>query len=195
MRKAIRAVIIHGAYGTPQENWFPWLFGQLKDQGLDAYLPQFPTPEGQTLDAWRAIFAERVGQLDESTILIGHSLGAGFILNLLEEAQVPVLGCFLVSGFVGLLGLPEFDAVNASFVEREFDWQRIKRNAGHVHVYNGDNDPYVPLSRGADIATHLGVTLQVIKGGGHINASAGYTTFNKLLNDILKLLRASSLAR
>jgi serine hydrolase len=195
MKRAIRAVIIHGTFGAPQENWFPWLLGELKAQGLEAYLPCFPTPEGQTLDAWRGIFAERVGKLDESTILIGHSLGAGFILNLLEEAQSPVLGCFLVSGFIGLLGLPEFDALNASFVEREFDWQRIKRNAGHVRVYNGDNDPYVPLSRGADIATHLGVNLQVIKGGGHINASAGYTTFPKLSDDILELVRMASIAR
>ncbi len=194
MKKTIRAVMIHGAYGSPQENWFPWLLAELKSQGLDAYLPGFPTPEGQTLDAWRDVFVERVGRLDDSTILIGHSLGVGFILNLLEEAESPVLGCFLVSAFVGLLGLPEFDAVNASFVDRKFDWQRIKRNAGHVRVYNGDNDPYVPLSRGADIATHLGVNLQVIKGGGHINASAGYTTFPRLLGDVLDLVRRPSIA-
>src|SRR4051794_39170663 len=126
MKKPIRAVVVHGAYGSPQENWFPWLVGELKGQGLDTYLPTFPTPDGQTLDAWKAVFAERVGHLDESTILIGHSLGVGFILNLLENARTPVLGTFLVSAFVGLLGLPDFDSINASFIDREFDWRRIK---------------------------------------------------------------------
>lgn len=189
MAKPIRVVIIHGAYGGPNENWFPWLLGELKAQGLEAFLPGFPTPEGQTLKAWRGLFKERVGELDSSTILVGHSLGVGFILNLLEESSFPILGSFLVSGFVGLLGLPEFDAVNASFVDRQFDWPRIKRNAGSVRVYNSDNDPYVPLSRGQEIAKHLGVELTVIQSGGHINASGGYTRFPQLAIDILGLVR------
>jgi len=188
MADNFRVVIIHGAYGSPEENWLPWLAEELQKQGREVLIPSFPTPKGQSLSTWRTSFSRQVGDLDKNMILVGHSLGVGFILNLLEQSTSPVLGCFLVSAFVGLLGLPEFDLINASFISKEFDWKRIKANAGFVRVYNGDNDPYVPLERGREIAERLGVILTVIQGGGHINASAGYTRFPKLLSDLTDLM-------
>ena len=188
MTNRIRVVLIHGAYGSPQENWFPWLVVKLREQGLDTYVPAFPTPEGQNLAAWKEIFDDDVGHVDDSSILVGHSLGAAFILNVLQEANQPVFGTFLVAGFVGLLGLPDFDPLNESFVDREFDWSRITRNAGHTVVYHSDDDPYVPLSRGVELAKRLSVPHEVINRAGHINAASGYLTFPKLLADILRLV-------
>jgi len=189
MKGIIRVVLIHGTYGSPQENWIPWLLAELKQQGLEVSAPSFPTPEGQSLDTWRSTFEREVGQVDEATILVAHSLGAGFVLNLLEGAKHQVLGTFLVSGFVGSLGLSDFDPLNASFVEKYFDWQKIQRDAGFVRIYNGSNDPYVPLERGQFIADRLKVPLQVIKNGGHINSAAGYNTFPLLRDDVLGLVR------
>jgi predicted alpha/beta hydrolase family esterase len=90
---------------------------------------------------------------------------------------------------LGKLGLEQFDVINESFVCREFNWEQIRRNAGKVYVYNSDNDPYVPLSKGKELAEKLGVKLIIIKNAGHINASAGYTTFPRLLEDIRTLLK------
>lgn len=33
------AIIIHGAYGAPQENWFPWMRSQLEQIGYTVYVP------------------------------------------------------------------------------------------------------------------------------------------------------------
>jgi uncharacterized protein len=192
MREKNRVVVIHGAYGSPQENWFPWLAMKVEEHGFQPVVPAFPTPDGQNLNAWKEVFNREIGDLRANMILVGHSLGVGFILNLLEDAKSPIRGCFLVSGFVGLLGLPQFDAINSTFVDKPFDWITIKRNSGTVHVYNSDNDPYVPLDRGKEIARNLGVELTVIKNGGHINASAGYTQFAKLAEDLITLDRPQS---
>ena len=35
-------VIVHGSYGTPFENWFPWLFQRLSEAGKNVLAPQFP---------------------------------------------------------------------------------------------------------------------------------------------------------
>jgi len=121
-------------------------------------------------------------------ILVGHSLGPGFILNLLERSRATVWGTFLVSGFLGSLGNPEFDTVNETFVSRDFDWPRIRSHAGVIHVYNSDNDPYVPLEKGRELAERLGVGLILVEGGGHMNANAGYLSFPRLLDDIRKLI-------
>jgi predicted alpha/beta hydrolase family esterase len=177
-------VIIHGSFGSSDENWFPWLARELKMLGYEAVAPGFPTPEGQTLKAWLDVFERVVGKLRPDIILVGHSLGVAFILRLLERTRQPIRGSFLVSGFLGELGLPEFDNVNAEFVNAPVDWKRVRENCGEVHVYNSDNDPYVPLGKGKEIARHLGVGLTVVGNGGHINASSGFSTFPLLLQDI-----------
>jgi predicted alpha/beta hydrolase family esterase len=41
--------IIHGSYGNPDENWFPWLKKELEQEGHKVFVPKFPTPEDQSL--------------------------------------------------------------------------------------------------------------------------------------------------
>ena len=94
----------------------------------------------------------------------------------------------MVSAFLGKLGLEEFDPLNESFVCRTFDWEKIKKNAGEIHIYNSDDDPYVPLERGKKIARNLGIELTIIEKGGHINAGAGFTKIPFLLKDLKKIL-------
>lgn len=37
-------IIIHGAYGNPEENWFPWLKKELEKLDCRVFVPKFPTP-------------------------------------------------------------------------------------------------------------------------------------------------------
>ena len=186
-----RVIIVHGSYGNPMENWFPWLRDQLTHLGATVLTPSFPTPEGQNLANWLKVFDDEVGPLTSRDILVGHSLGPAFILHLLQRSQVPVMGTFLVSGFLNDLGIEEFDSVNSTFTADLFDWPVVRANSGHAHVYNSNNDPYVPLTKGTELAEKLGVSLIVLDGAGHVNASAGFTTFPLLLQDISALMSAA----
>jgi predicted alpha/beta hydrolase family esterase len=180
-----RAVIVHGAFGSPSENWFPWLGTRLRGLGIETYCPTFPTPEGQTLDGWRRVFADEVGSLTNDMVLIGHSLGPAFILDLLNQSNEPVAATYMVSAFLGLLGLPEFDAVNQQFVCRDdLDWDSIRSRAGVCRLYAGEHDPYVPTGRAVELAEKLSADLLLVSGGGHLNTSAGFTEFPALLRDI-----------
>ena len=49
--------IIHGAYGSPDENWIPWLKKELDKPGCEVYAPKFPTPENHNLDSWSKVFS------------------------------------------------------------------------------------------------------------------------------------------
>lgn len=182
-------VIIHGTYGKPDSNWFPWLKEELSFIGVNANVPAFPSHQYQNISSWRQTFRDRVGALHKDMILIGHSLGAGFLLNLLEESETPVAAAFFLAGFTGKLGLPDYDPQNESFVCRPFDWQRIKTNAGRAFVLHSDNDPYVPLSRGEDLAKNLGVPLTLIPGGGHLNSESGFNTFPMMLQLLKGMLQ------
>jgi serine hydrolase len=180
--------IIHGAYGNPNENWIPWLKENLEKKGHEVVVPKFPTPKNQTLDNWINIFNEYISDIDEDTIFIGHSLGVSFILSILEKINVITKASFLISGFLGLLGQQKFDEINKTFVNKNFDWNKIENNCSKFFVFHSDNDPYVDLKYGQDISKKLGEKLILVKGAGHFNKETGYTKFDLLLEKINEII-------
>ena len=181
--------IIHGSYGNPQENWFPWLKEELRKKGHEVFVPKFPTPENQSLETWTKEFEEYIPLIDEDTIFVGHSLGPAFILSVLEKLGVKIKACFFVSGFLGPTGNPDFDNINNSFTEKEFDWDKIKSICPRFKMYHSDNDPYLLIGKAKKLSSSLGIEIEIIKGAGHFNESAGYTQFPKLLEDIISTPR------
>jgi predicted alpha/beta hydrolase family esterase len=157
--------IIHGTEGDGNENFFPWLRERLKGEKI--ITPKFPTPGGQTLEAWREVFDPYMEQVDDA-ILIGHSAGCAFILDILERTDKKARAAFLVAAFASLLG-SRYDDVLETFVDRKFDWEKIRQSAGRIYVYNSDNDPYVPQEMGVEIAQRVGGNATIMHGAGHFN--------------------------
>ena len=182
-------VLVHGTYGSPTENWFPWLREQVLREGHSVKAPTFPTPDGQSLVAWKHQFDKQVGSLGPDCILVGHSLGALFMCALLDRAAKPIRASFFVSGFLDFLGNPEFDVPNATFVHEELNWPHVRKNAGKSFAYYGDSDPYIPKRMSEEFAAKLGVRPKVILGGGHLNEGAGYAKFDALWTDLSGVLR------
>jgi predicted alpha/beta hydrolase family esterase len=191
----LRVMVLHGAHGGPDTNWFPWLRSELSAQGIEVIVPRFPTPEGQSLQAWFDAYDRATNALPAvPTMIVGHSLGAAFALRLVERADKPFEGLLLASGFVGALDLPDYDPINASFFVAPFDWTGIRERRGRIcRCWAGDDDPYVPLPRSQDVADHLHAPLEVIGQGGHLNSETGFNTFPHLRDAILNH-RATALA-
>jgi len=181
------AIIIHGTYGNPNENWFPWLKENLENVGYQVEVPSFPTPDNQSLESWMNVFGDPEDTLNSDSVLIGHSLGATFILTILESLESPIKAVFLVSGFLGLLDNQEFDNLNVSFSTRDFNWKKIKSNVKNIYIYHSDNDPYIPMENAKAISKNLGGKLMIIKDAGHFNSKSGYDRFDRLLVDIKNL--------
>lgn len=181
----MKVFIIHGVGGYPGENWFPWLKAELEKQGHEVIVPQFPTPENQTLEKWMKVLEPYT--FDSGTVLVAHSLGPAFAVSLLERINVRIRACFFVAGFTGKLGIEEFDSINTTFMEKEFDWEKIKQNCAEFYVYGSDNDPYISQEMEKEFARRLGSELIIVEGAGHFNEKAGYTEFSRLLKDIEKL--------
>ena len=182
-------IIIHGSYGNPNENWFPWLKSELEKLKCDVFVPEFPTPENQSLESWKKVFEEYKKYVNENTILIGHSLGPAFLLDLLENLDKPVKSAFFISGFLGLLGNPDFDEINKTFTDRKFDWEKIIHNCKKFYIYHSNNDPYVPIKKATELAKKLDCEVIEIKNAGHFNEKAGYNKFKLLLEDIKKYVK------
>lgn len=176
--------IIHGAYGYPEENWFPWLKEELEKLGHQVSVPKFPTPENQTLENWLEVFEKYNGQI-ENSIVIGHSLGVAFLLNVLETKTVQA--AFFVAGVSGPLD-NKFDEGMKTFSHRRFDWNKIKNNCHNFFVFHSDNDLYIPLEKGEELAKNLGVDLILVKDAGHFH----YKKFELLLEKIKEFIFLTS---
>jgi predicted alpha/beta hydrolase family esterase len=154
---------------------------KLEERGNSVYVPRFPTPENQSVKNWSRALEEQAPRFGENTVLIGHSCGATYLLHILEVLKTPVAKSIFVSGFIDKLGDDYFDALNETFVAHEFKWDTIKKNAGEITLFHGDNDPYVPLSAAQKLSDKLEAPLTIIKNGGHLNAEFGYTKFPEIL--------------
>jgi len=177
------AFIFHGTAGDPDENWFPWLKAELEKQGVETIVPHFPTPKNQTLENWFKVMAPHQHKINADTIFVGHSLGGVFALRLLEQLKTPVRGVYFVGTPIGIQPVKNWEC-DQPFTGAPFDWKKISNNGHKFSVYHSDDDPYVDLENGHQLAANLGVNLIFVPKAGHFNKAAGYLEFPQLLVDI-----------
>lgn len=182
-------LIFHGTGGHPLENWFPWLKQELEKEGPKVFVPAFPHPKDHPLPDWLSVLKDYEKFINDQSILIGHSLGGLFLLRVLERLDHPVKASFFVSAPVGVKPIRFYDS-DFAFSGFDFNWEKIKQNAGKVTVYHSDNDPYVSLGNGEELAKQLGTNLTFIPNAGHLNTESGYTEFDLLLRDVNKILQS-----
>ena len=186
----MKFIIIHGAFGSSRENWFPWLRHKLEHLGNEVIVPDFPTPQGQSIDIWMHELNKKAPEIDSETIFIGHSVGCAFILSVLEKLKCRVKACYFVAGFIGPLGI-DLDKINKPFAQKNFDWEKIKANCEKFVLFNSDNDPFIAPAKGEELKAKLGdkAELVVVAGAGHFNKKSNYTEFPLLFDKILESAR------
>ncbi len=173
--------IFHGTEGHPEENWFPWLKKRLNQKNVAVYVPQFPTPPivPAKIAEWLEVLKDYQQFITKDSILIGHSLGGIFTLRLLEQRKTPIKAAIFVGTPIGVKPILNYDRDN-SFSGFSFDWPTIKTKAKQFIVFQSDNDPYVSLGNGEQLAKELDVEPSFVPNGGHFNAKAGYLKFDQL---------------
>ena len=174
-------VIIHGSYGCPFENWFPWLYQELSAQGKNVLVPQMPCGEDvQNYDNWAKVMDSYKNLIDENTVFVGHSLSPAFIVDYLICNKMKVKQVVFAAPFYGLIDIPEFDAVNAPFFF-EKNLELIKDLVSNRICFISKTDPYVPNKLSNDFAQAIGAKTIMVDNAGHFNKSAGYDKFDALM--------------
>ena len=152
--------IIHGIYGNPKENWFPWMKKELEALGCKVFVPRFPNPENPKLSEWLKFFDKYKNYLNKNSIVVGHSMGVAFLLRILEKH--PAKAAFFVASVTpGIKN--KYSWSMKTFISKELDWSKIKNHCKQFFIYNSDNDPYIPLSKGKELAENLDSKLIIVK--------------------------------
>lgn len=180
-----RVFIIHGWEATPRSHWFPWLKVELEDRGFQVSVPAMPHSKKPKLDKWLTRLKKMVGQPDEETYFVGHSLGVITILRFLETLPHPqkVGGAVLVAGFAKPIGYKELNGFFVDFV----NYHKIKKSAKKIIAIHSDNDPHVPLENGEILRDNLGAKLIVVPLAGHFRRDDGFIDLPVALNSLLEI--------
>ncbi len=183
-----RAFIIHGWDGYPEEGWFPWLKAELEQRGFAVEVPRMPHPAEPTIDDWVGHLAKLVGEPDENTYLIGHSMGCQTILRYLASLEDKrVGGAILVAGFFELAPLEtdEEKAIAEPWLETPIDFAKVKATTSNITVILSDNDEWVPLERNKELFEQcLSPKITVEHGRGHFSGSSGIKELSAALEAI-----------
>ncbi len=181
--------IFHGTEGYPEENWFPWLKQKLEKKDYKVYVPHFSAPSNMPtkIAEWFDILKNYEQHINKNTIFIGHSLGGIFTLRVLEKLQQPVKAAIFIATPIGVRPILNYDRDN-KFSGFSFDWKSILKKAQHFFVFQSDDDPYVSLKNGEQLAKNLNESLNFVPKAGHFNARAGYTKFDLLFEKLKPIL-------
>lgn len=177
-------VIIHGSFGNPYENWFPWLYKKLSDEGKNVLVPDFPTPSSQNLDSWMKVMNAYIDLIDENTIFIAHSIAPAFVVDFLIKNKKSVKGLVAIAPFYGLINIQEFDEINSTFFEKDISLNDVTNYTSFIHCFYSDDDPYVPIALSETFVKETNASSVIIPKGKHLNASSGYSEFQEIINVI-----------
>lgn len=201
----MKFLIVHGSYGSPDENWFRWLERELKELGHEVILEQFPVdvwdevnkigPEEiknyspiESLTSWDEFFVAHVlPKIEDGKIgFVGHSIAPIFILHMLAKYDIKFKTALFVAPFFNIPFDPstwQFYPVNKTFYSYDFNFDQLKEKVDASHVIYSDNDPYVPISEPILFANKLGSKTHIVPNGSHLGSS--FTEFPLLL-DLIK---------
>lgn len=179
-------VIVHGSYGTPFENWFPWLFEKLSATGKSVLAPQFPCGiDIQNYNNWAKVMNAYKHLIGKETSFIGHSLAPAFITDYILDNNLRVKNLYFAAPFYGSINIPDFDAVNIPFFIYK-DLKRVRNLAQSITCYISTTDPYVPNQLSVEFSDSIGANKVFVENAGHFNVAAGYTHFEQLLEKMIQ---------
>ena len=179
-------LLVHGSFGSPFVNWFPFLRNELENRNLIVFTPDFPTGVCyQNFNNWSNLLECYVtsGIINENTVVFAHSIAPVFICHFLVSHNIKVKKLVFVCGFNNYFGInDEYDTVNKTMY---FDnLEDVKKYADEIICFYSKNDPYVKYKAEKEFADMISTKQIVIDNGGHLNSESGYSEFNELLEYI-----------
>ncbi len=164
----MRIIVFHRALATPEDDWYPWLSGELSKDGVETEIPVLPSlPQ---FESWTGIADRLLKDAAEGTIIIGHSLGNTAAFKAMEKFSNgrKICGMVAVAPVYKVVGeLPEDLKPIGKFFERPVNWARVRKASEKFVVFHDRKDDHVPFESGETISRKLGAKLIATDGRGH----------------------------
>ena len=189
-----RVFIVHGWDGYPEEGWFPWLKKELEAKGFKVFVPQLPDAGNPRIQKWVPALTKAVGNPDQQTYFVGHSIGCQTILRYLENlpADKKVGGAVFVAGWFTLMNLKtdEEKEIAQPWLETLIDFKRVKQHTKKFFALFSDDDEVVPQENKKLFEERLGAKTAIEHKKGHFSGGRdGITELPIVLKSLLELTK------
>jgi predicted alpha/beta hydrolase family esterase len=178
-------LIMHGWQNNrPEGHWQYRLATALTDRGIAVAYPQLPDPDTPDLGEWLArLDAELKAQQAAATgelVVVAHSLSASLWLHAAARGGIRADRVLLVAppSDEVLRGFPEV----AAFAGAAPTATQMAAAAGTTRLVAGDDDPYCPGGAAEVFGRPLGLDVDVVPGGAHLDMDAGYGSWQAVLD-------------
>lgn len=154
-----------------------WKSSLEKDLGnkFEVILPSFPNSSNAKYLEWRIYFEKLLPLLNKEIILLGHSLGAIFLIKYLSENKIKnnILGLFLISA-----PYPSMETKEFLF---KVNGKNIESQCKNIFMYHSKDDKVVDFKDFEKYKKEFNnVKFKVFKNRGHFNQSK----FPEIIRDI-----------
>ncbi len=158
-------VIIHGFGSDSTQGFKPWLKKELEEAGHSVFLPNLPNTNNPSVDE-QVDYILKNTQLNEDTILIGHSLGGTVLLKLLEKISTPVAKAVIVDAPIA----PRYSDGDRPDVNKSCDWNfdfaKIKKNSREFVVLGDKNFSVIPENQLRELGQLVGSPTRLVQPEG-----------------------------
>ncbi len=180
-----RLFIIHRWDGSPEKDWLPWAKEAFEKKGFDVIVPLMPHPDEPMIEERVPFLAQLVGEMDENTFFIGHSIGCQTIMRCIESVSPKkVGGIIFVAGWFNLINLEDEESkrIAKPWVETPIDCEKIKNACENITAFLSDDDPFVPLSDKEIFEQKLDAKVIIEKKKGHYTKRDGVIKLPEILD-------------
>ncbi|MCR4327947.1 MAG: NUDIX domain-containing protein [Patescibacteria group bacterium] len=184
-------IIIHGcpsdaekamnpATRTYDKHWIPWLKLALVAAGIATETPRMPDPWEPSYQKFKTEFEKY--EVNENTILVGHSCGCAFLVRWLGETKREIFKLVLVAPWK----IPDKDdEFKKEFYTYPID-ENIKLRVNEIVMFTADNEENEGKESLKIFHQALGGTIIELKGRGHYKlGDMGTEEFPELLEKLV----------
>ncbi|MES2749604.1 MAG: hypothetical protein V4606_04400 [Patescibacteria group bacterium] len=109
----------------------------------DFIVPSMPNKQNADYIAWAIWFEKVIPFLRDGVILVGHSLGGGFLLRYLSENKLPITisQLHLIAGVIDDVDCPGVGEFGIAVTQ----WSGFISTIEEIHLWHSSDDEYVPL--------------------------------------------------
>ncbi len=169
---AKKCIIIHGCPSdaekamdpekrTYDKHWIPWTKKQLIAKGIETETPLMPSPWQPDYEKFKVEFEKY--NVDENTILVGHSCGCAFLVRWLGETKRKIFKLILVAPWK----IPDKnDEFRKKFYIYPID-ETIKERVKEIVMFTADDEEYDGKESLKIFHEALGGEIVELKGRGH----------------------------
>lgn len=183
-----KVYIIHGWGGNTESGFKPWLKKELEARGYLVNVPFLPDTDYPVIKKWVPFLTNYIKDLDDDTILVGHSLGCQAIFRFLSEQDgVSVGKIVIVAGvFDRITNMSEEESsVARPWLETPIDQEKVKSSAKKIVAFFSDNDKWIPLDSEKIARERYGAKTIIEHGMGHYSDDDKIFKVPSVLNEII----------